>query len=56
MSPDPFTLFLFHEFFRWFAGALVWYAISLVMMYGFMGQRAVCRWLLALVFAGGGSL
>ncbi|WP_395746528.1 hypothetical protein [Prosthecobacter sp.] len=44
------TLFLFHELFRWFAGALVWYAASLVAMYGFMGQRWYCRWLLALVF------
>lgn len=44
------TLFLFHEFFRWFAGALVWYAASLAVMYGFMGQRSYCRWLLALVF------
>ncbi len=44
------TLFLFHELFQWFAGALVWYAASLAVMYGFMCQRAVCRWLLALVF------
>jgi hypothetical protein len=44
------TLFLFHEFFQWFAGSLVWYAASLAVMYGFMSQRASCRWLLALVF------
>jgi hypothetical protein len=44
------TLFLFHEFFQWFAGSLVWYAVSLAVMYGFMDQRAFCRWLLALVF------
>ena len=44
------TLFLFHEFFQWFAGTLVWYAASLAVMYGFMCQRASCRWLLALVF------
>lgn len=44
------TLFLFQEFFRWFAGALVWYGITLVLMYGFMGQRPKWRWLLALVF------
>jgi hypothetical protein len=44
------VLFLFHELFRWFAGALVWYAVSLALVYGFMSQRAYCRWLLALVF------
>ncbi len=44
------TLFLFHEVFRWFAGSLVWYALSLVVMYGFMNGRQSCRWLLALVF------
>jgi len=43
-------LFLFHELFRWFAGALVWYAVTLALVYGFMSQRAYCRWLLALVF------
>ena len=44
------TLFLFHEVFRWFAGAIVWYAASLAVMYGFMNERAYCRWLLALLF------
>ncbi len=44
------TLFLFHEVFSWFAGSLVWYALSLVVMYGFMNGRQSCRWLLALVF------
>ena len=43
-------LFLFHEFFKWCAGTMVWYAVSLALVYGFMSQRAYCRWLLALVF------
>lgn len=47
------TLFLFHEVFRWFAGSLVWYGASLVVMYGFMCQRNYCRWLLALIFLAG---
>jgi hypothetical protein len=47
------TLFLFHEVFRWFAGSLLWYAASLVVMYGFMNGRQSCRWLLALVFLAG---
>lgn len=47
------TLFLFQEFFRWFAGSLVWYGITLIVMYGFMGQRPRWRWLLALVFLAG---
>jgi len=47
------TVFLFHEVFAWFAGALVWYALSLVVMYGFMSGRKSCRWLLALVFLTG---
>lgn len=47
------TLFLFHEVFRWFAGSLMWYGASLVVMYGFMCQRSYCRWLLALVFLAG---
>lgn len=47
------TLFLFHEVFRWFAGSLAWYALSLVVMYGFMNGRKSCRWLLALVFLAG---
>jgi len=46
-------LFLFHELFRWFAGALVWYAVTLALMHGFMGRRTYCRWLLALVFLAG---
>lgn len=44
------TLFLFHEVFSWFAGSLVWYGLSLVVMYGFMNGQPGCRWLLALVF------
>jgi len=47
------TLFLFHEVFRWFAGSLVWYGLSLVVMYGFMNGQRCCRWLLALVFLAG---
>ena len=43
-------LFLFHEFFKWCAGAMAWYAVSLPLVYGFISQRAYCRWLLALVF------
>jgi len=46
-------LFLFHEFFQWSAGAMAWYAVSLALVYGFISQRACCRWLLALVFFGG---
>jgi hypothetical protein len=44
------TMFLFHEIFQWFAGAVVWYAVSLIVMYGFMGGRRLYKWLLALVF------
>lgn len=44
------ALLLFHELFSWFAGALGWYAATLVAMYGFMSQRKGFRWLLALVF------
>ena len=47
------TLFLFHELFGWFAGAMLWYSVTLALMHGFMGQRAYCRWLLALVFLAG---
>ncbi len=47
------ALFLFHELFRWFAGSIVWYALSLVVMYGYMNERNSCRWLLALVFLAG---
>lgn len=47
------ALFLFHEVFRWFAGSIVWYGLSLVVMYGFMNERNACRWLLALVFLAG---
>ncbi len=47
------TLFLFHEMFRWFAGSLVWYGLSVAAMYGFMSGRRSCRWLLALVFLAG---
>jgi|APTNR8051073442_1049403.scaffolds.fasta_scaffold03743_5 hypothetical protein len=46
------TMFLFHEIFRWFAGAVVWYAVSLMVMYGFMGGRRIYKWLLALVYLG----
>ena len=49
------TLFLFHEVFNWFAGSIVWYALSLAAMYGFMSERSCCRWLLALVFLGGAA-
>lgn len=47
------TLFLFHEVFSWFAGAMGWYALSLVAMYGFMSEKPACRLLLAVVFLGG---
>ena len=47
------TLFLFHEIFRWFAGSLVWYGLSLVVMYGFMNGQRYCRRLLALMFLAG---
>ncbi len=47
------TLFLFHEVFRWFAGSLVWYALTLLLMYGYMNGRQSCRLLLALVFLSG---
>ncbi|MCB1276948.1 hypothetical protein [Prosthecobacter sp.] len=46
------SMFLFHEIFSWFAGAIGWYAFSLGVMYGFMNERKICRWLLALVFLG----
>jgi hypothetical protein len=47
------TLFLFHACFAWFAGAILWYAISLMVLYGYMGERVYCRWMLALVFLAG---
>ncbi|MDI1315176.1 hypothetical protein [Prosthecobacter sp.] len=47
------TLFLFHAVFSWFAGSLVWYGLSLVVMYGYMNGRQACRWLLALTFFAG---
>lgn len=47
------ALFLFHEVFRWFAGSIAWYALSLAAMYGFMNERNSCRWLLALLFLAG---
>ena len=47
------AMFLFHEIFSWFAGAIFWYTLSLVVMYGFMNEHKCCRWLLALVFLGG---
>lgn len=47
------TMFLFHEIFRWFAGAMVWYAISLVVMYGFMNGKRLFKWLLALIYLAG---
>ena len=43
-------LFLFHEFYKWSAGAMAWYAVSLALVYGFISQQAYCRWLLALLF------
>lgn len=47
------AMFLFHELFLWFAGSTVWYAASLVAMYGFMSERRGFRWLLALMFLAG---
>ena len=47
------TLFLFHEVFSWFAGSMVWYALSLAAMYGFMSEIRSCRLLLAVVFLRG---
>ncbi|MCX6839003.1 MAG: hypothetical protein NTX35_14500 [Verrucomicrobia bacterium] len=44
------TLFLFHEIFQWFAGAVLWYAVSLMVMYRFMGGHRLYKWLLALIF------
>jgi hypothetical protein len=32
---------------------VVWYAISLIVMYGFLGGRRIYKWLLALVYLGG---
>lgn len=46
------TLFLFHEMFLWFAGAAVWYAVTLVVMYGFMIEHQICRVMLALLYLG----
>jgi hypothetical protein len=47
------AMFLFHEIFWWFAGAIFWYSLSLAVMYGFMNEQKYCRWLLAFVFLGG---
>ena len=47
------AMFLFHELFWWFAGAMIWYGSSLVVMYGFMGVRSGFRFLLATVFLAG---
>ncbi len=47
------AMFLFHELFAWFAGSMSWYAISLVVMYGFMSERRYCRALLAVLFLSG---
>ncbi len=46
------VLFLFHQVFGWFAGAGVWYVISLLTMYGFMIERGICRVLLAMLCLG----
>ncbi len=47
------AMFLFYEIFGWFAGSALWYAVSLVVMDGFMNNRKFGRVLLALVFAAG---
>jgi len=44
------VLFLFHEVFRWFAGAAIWYLVSLALMYVFMSGRRGFRLLLAMWF------
>lgn len=44
------TLFLFHEMFSWSMGAAAWYALSLMVMYGFMIEHQICRVILALLF------
>lgn len=44
------AMFLFHEIFWWFAGSLVWYSVTLSVMYGFMNEQKYCRWLLAFAF------
>lgn len=46
------TLFLFHEMFNWSVGTAVWYALSLLVMYGFMIEHQVCRVLLAVLYLG----
>lgn len=47
------AVFLFHQVLGWFAGAAGWYALSLMVMYGFMSERPACRLLLALLFLAG---
>ncbi len=47
------AMFLFHEIFRWFLYSALWYAGSLLLMYGLMCGRRHFRWLLALMFLGG---
>lgn len=49
------TLFLFHEMFDWFAGAAAWYALTLLVMYGFMIEHQICRVLLAILYFGGAA-
>lgn len=49
------AVFLFHQVLGWFAGAAGWYALSLVVMYGFMIEHQICRLLLALLFLGGAA-
>lgn len=47
------AMFLFHELFWWFGGSMIWYTVSLTVMYGFMSERRGCRLLLATVFLAG---
>lgn len=46
------VVFLFQQVFGWFAATAVWYGVSLLVMYGFMIERQLCRVLLAALFLG----
>jgi hypothetical protein len=44
------VLLLFHEVFRWAAGAGLWYLMTVLLITGILSGMAVCRCLLALFF------
>ncbi len=44
------VLLLFHELFRWAAGAGLWYLLSVLLITGILSGMSACRWLLALSF------